>query len=231
MPVNRAVVFQFSLLLLVLPVQFIITQWNPVSNTERTHNLQVLMLKLNSWRTQFLSLKAWKQWCNTAADYVTGTVQKYAYPTITEDESEGGESPAVEVLQYKDKSGHFAGSVEPRSPRSPKVKFRVGQVIRHKTWGYRGVIVGWDETAKAPEDWIGRMHGSHKHWRSLPNYSVLVDSRDRSDDQTTYVAEENIEIIKNTKVQHPQVEEYFEKFDGTRYLARPWLKKIYPHDQ
>ncbi|XP_033636100.1 uncharacterized protein LOC117297079 isoform X2 [Asterias rubens] len=194
MPVNRAVVFQFSLLLLVLPVQFIITQWNPVSNTERTHNLQVLMLKLNSWRTQFLSLKAWKQWCNTAADYVTGTVQKYAYPTITEDESEGGESPAVEVLQYKDKSGHFAGSVEPRSPRSPKVKFRVGQVIRHKTWGYRGVIVGWDETAKAPEDWIGRMHGSHK-------------------------------------VQHPQVEEYFEKFDGTRYLARPWLKKIYPHDQ
>jgi len=40
------------------------------------------------------------------------------------------------------------GSADPRSPRPPHVKFRVGQVVRHKRFGYRGVIIGWDVVAK-----------------------------------------------------------------------------------
>ena len=28
------------------------------------------------------------------------------------------------------------------------VRYRIGQVIRHKKHGYRGVIVGWDKQAK-----------------------------------------------------------------------------------
>lgn len=39
-------------------------------------------------------------------------------------------------------------STEPRSPRPPEVRYRVGQVIRHKIWGYRGVIVAWDPQAR-----------------------------------------------------------------------------------
>jgi len=42
----------------------------------------------------------------------------------------------------------ISGSPEPRSPRSPAIKFRVGQVVRHKRWGYRGVIIGWDTMAR-----------------------------------------------------------------------------------
>ena len=44
--------------------------------------------------------------------------------------------------------GHFASSARPRNPRPPHVEFRVGQVVKHKLWGYHGVIIGWDETAK-----------------------------------------------------------------------------------
>ncbi|XP_038078842.1 F-box only protein 21-like isoform X1 [Patiria miniata] len=231
MPVNRAAIFQLTLLLLIVPIQYIITQWKPVSDTERSHNLQNLMVKISSWKNKVLSIKTWKQCYENALKYVTGSFEKYAYPDIDEDDTDLGESPAVEVLRYKDKTGHFAASTEPRSPRSRKVKYRIGQVIRHKTWGYRGVIVGWDERAKAPEDWIKQMHGIHKHWRHMPSYSVLVDTRDRMEVQSTYVVEENIEIIRNTKIVHPEVQDYFEKFDGTRYLARPWLKQIYPHDQ
>lgn len=70
-----------------------------------------------------------------------------------------------------------------------------------------------------------------QHWRELPNYSVIVDVRDRPDGQTTYVAEENIEIVSNTKVMHPQTDKHFESWDGAQYIARPWLKELYPHDQ
>jgi hemimethylated DNA binding protein len=41
-----------------------------------------------------------------------------------------------------------------RSPRVEYVKFRIGQVIRHKIHGYRAVIIGWDETARAPNRWL-----------------------------------------------------------------------------
>ena len=59
-----------------------------------------------------------------------------------------GECVAKEVFRYKDRSGYFASSVEARSPRPSKVAYRVGQVVRHKRWGYRGVIIGWDVKAK-----------------------------------------------------------------------------------
>ena len=57
------------------------------------------------------------------------------------------------------------------------IDFKVGQVIKHKKWGYNGVIIGWDETAKAPREWIKRNHGENKHWKRQPNYSILVDTR------------------------------------------------------
>ena len=59
-----------------------------------------------------------------------------------------GECPAKEVFSYQNKEGYFASSIDIRKPRPPNVAYRVGQVIKHKKWGYRGVIVGWDEKAK-----------------------------------------------------------------------------------
>ena len=55
-----------------------------------------------------------------------------------------------QVLKFREEKGggHFASSAQPRNPRPPHVEFRVGQVIKHKLWGYHGVIIGWDETAK-----------------------------------------------------------------------------------
>ena len=50
----------------------------------------------------------------------------------------------------------IAASPEPRMPRSGEVKFHIGQVIRHKKWKYRGVIIGWDNKAKV----------SIKHWNN-----------------------------------------------------------------
>lgn len=104
------------------------------------------------------------------------------------------------------------------------------QVIRHKLWGYSGVIIGWDETAIAPESWIRQMHGKHTRWRHQPNYSILVDTRDRMQPQTTYVPEENLEVLRQFQVIHPQIDDYFEKYDGSQYLPRPWLKALYPKD-
>ena len=68
-----------------------------------------------------------------------------------------------------------SGSEEPRHPRPPHIKYRVGQVVTHKIHNYRGVIVAWDEKAKAPEWWIKKIHG--KEQIDEPNYTILIDTR------------------------------------------------------
>ena len=40
------------------------------------------------------------------------------------------------------------------SPRAVDVKYRVGQVVKHKLYKYRAVIIGWDERPRAPRDWF-----------------------------------------------------------------------------
>ncbi len=37
------------------------------------------------------------------------------------------------------------------------VQFKVGDVIRHRRYHYRGVIYGWDAECKAEEDWMQQM--------------------------------------------------------------------------
>ena len=44
--------------------------------------------------------------------------------------------------------GSFGFSPLPRNTRPHQVKWRVGQVVRHIKYGYRGVIIGWDEYCK-----------------------------------------------------------------------------------
>lgn len=57
-------------------------------------------------------------------------------------------SPAVEVIEYQEKNGFFGMSLQPRTERPYHLRFRVGQVVRHRTLGFRAVIYGWDLTAK-----------------------------------------------------------------------------------
>ncbi len=90
----------------------------------------------------------------------------------------GIESPATEVYYIREKYGYFASkffqnynfennfygylaSPAIRSSRSEFVKYRVGQVIRHKIYGYRAVIIGWDQIAVAPDEWLDEHHQGH----------------------------------------------------------------------
>ena len=69
----------------------------------------------------------------------------------------------------------------------------VGSLMEHKKYGYRGVVVGADPSCLASEQWKQQMGvGNLEHGAEQPFCHVLVDSRDRAGDQTTYVAQENL---------------------------------------
>ena len=81
-------------------------------------------------------------------------------------------------------------------PKSAAVRYGVGQCIVHGTYGYRGVVVGWDEECGQDAQWQHAM-AIHEleHGASQPFYHVLVDVRDREPAQTTYVAQENVHLV------------------------------------
>ncbi|KAI7842305.1 hypothetical protein COHA_003945 [Chlorella ohadii] len=108
----------------------------------------------------------------------------------------------------------------------------IGTVIRHRRYGYRGVIAGHDPRCLADEAWIQQMRVDMlPGGREQPFYSVLVDVRDRPGAQTTYVAQENIICMRKPgEVHHPLIPQLFVGFsreDGA-YIPGPRLRAQYP---
>lgn len=93
------------------------------------------------------------------------------------------------------------------------IKFLPGQIIFHKQYNYRGVIYDVDDTCKANEEWY--QANKTQPNRNQPWYHVLVDG----ELQTTYVAEENLELDRDLDpIDHPMIEEIFSEFQNGRYI-------------
>jgi len=226
MPVQREHL-QFAVVLFCVPLQMFLTNYMGSTESNRTYAISQLVSQMSTLRDSWLSVEPWKQWCSRLLTLrIKDLVDLHNFGNL----DPNGECPAVEVFRYRDKDGYFGQRPDVRDTRPPHMQFRVGQVVKHKRWGYRGVIIGWDEEARAPQDWLDEMHKNNPGWKSQPNYAVLVDTRDRPAPQITYVPQENIEVMKHTKVLHPSTDDYFENFDGSQYLPRPWLRSIYPRD-
>jgi len=93
--------------------------------------------------------------------------------------------------------------------------FSVGELIHHKRFEYRGVVVDVDPTFQLSDDWYDQVARSRPP-KDAPWYHVLVDGSD----QMTYVAQRNLERDASAEpIRHPLLERYFEGFDGGRYVT------------
>ena len=92
-------------------------------------------------------------------------------------------------------------------------KFSVGQLIHHRLFDYRGVIVDVDPVFQGSDEWYEQVARSRPP-KDQPWYHVLVDNAD----QETYVAERNLESDSISEpVRHPLVAEFFDTFKDGHY--------------
>lgn len=90
-------------------------------------------------------------------------------------------------------------------------QYLVGQIIHHRRYDYRGVVVAVDPSCHASEAWYGSNQTQPR--RDQPWYHVLVDGG-----RETYVAEENLETDPGCNpIQHPLVDRFFPTFQSGRY--------------
>ncbi len=97
--------------------------------------------------------------------------------------------------------------------------YRPGQLVRHKRYGYRGVVVDFDMSCRADDDWYFRNRTQPD--RDQPWYHVLVDGST----QITYAAESSLEPDTSCDpVQHPLIRRFFEPYDEGGYERNdePW---------
>ncbi|XP_050439423.1 uncharacterized protein LOC126844947 [Adelges cooleyi] len=95
--------------------------------------------------------------------------------------------------------------------RPPHLKYRVGDVVLTYDLSI-AVVVGWsiDMSDLTKE----------------PVYVLLIENKNES----SLEQQDRMLLLLDVEVHHTMIEHYFEKFDGTRYLPRDWLKKMYPKD-
>ncbi len=107
------------------------------------------------------------------------------------------------------------------APLSPRAKYQPGNVVLHKLYDYRGLIVDFDMTCQAPEEWYQANQTQPN--RDQPWYHLLVDGNQ----QVTYVAESNLELDPSgLPVVHGMLNLFFSGYDesGNQYLRNevPW---------
>ncbi len=95
-------------------------------------------------------------------------------------------------------------------------KYIPGQIVRHRRFAYRGVIIDVDATFQGTDDWYDEVAQSRPP-KDRPWYHVLVDEQDA----VTYVAERHLSADSDdSPIDHPMLEDFLgERQDDGTYAS------------
>lgn len=100
-----------------------------------------------------------------------------------------------------------------RSQLEATAYFSPGQLIQHRLFHYRGVVVDVDATFQLSDEWYDEVARSRPP-KDQPWYHILV----HDGDQMTYVAQRNLEADASSEpVKHPMLDQFFSAFRDGRY--------------
>ena len=98
-------------------------------------------------------------------------------------------------------------------------KFRIGEVVRHKFFPFRGVIFDVDPTFDNTEEWWQSIPENVRPRKDQPYYHLLAENEENS--YIAYVSEQNlVHDDSGDPVDHPQVHDMFAALEGSFYSLR-----------
>ena len=95
-----------------------------------------------------------------------------------------------------------------------QAKFAIGEVVKHKLFGYYGVIYDVDPVFMGNNLWYKQVAKTRPP-KDQPWYRVLVDGHEHE----TYVAQRNLEHCGYREIDHPMLDIYFDGHDKKRYTS------------
>jgi heat shock protein HspQ len=100
-----------------------------------------------------------------------------------------------------------------------QAKFRIGQIVRHRFYPFRGVIFDVDPEFANTEEWWLSIPENVRPNKDQPFYHLLAENAEST--YIAYVSEQNlVPDDSGEPVSHPQVDEIFMGVENGRYLTR-----------
>ena len=98
-------------------------------------------------------------------------------------------------------------------------RFKLGQVVRHRVFPFRGVIFDIDPEFNNTEEWYQSIPAEVRPRKDQPFYHLFAENAES--EYIAYVSEQNLlPDTSNEPIRHPQVAEAFERDDGGSYRLR-----------
>jgi heat shock protein HspQ len=98
-------------------------------------------------------------------------------------------------------------------------KFRVGQIVRHRFFPFRGVVYDVDPTFTNTEEWYEAIPPEIRPSKDQPFYHLLAENAET--EYIAYVSEQNLLPDESGEpVRHPQVRDLFGSFERGYYRSR-----------
>ena len=95
-------------------------------------------------------------------------------------------------------------------------RFRIGQVVKHRFFPFRGVIFDVDPTFSNTEEWWQSIPANVRPRKDQPYYHVLAENSETT--YVAYVSEQNLQVDESGEpCRHPLVEELFGDLEAGQY--------------
>lgn len=108
------------------------------------------------------------------------------------------------------------------APLRNKARFAIGDVVRHRSYDFRGVIFDIDPVFANSEEWYQSIPAEVRPKREQPYYHLLAENEDES--YVAYVSQQNLLADGDGgPVDHPSVSQMFEDYADGRYRLRQGL--------
>jgi len=100
-----------------------------------------------------------------------------------------------------------------------EAKFRIGQIVRHRVYPFRGVVFDVDPTFDNTEEWWLSIPEEIRPRKDQPYYHLLAENDDST--YVAYVSEQNLLPDETGEpIRHPQVAEVFGSLRQGAYALR-----------
>jgi heat shock protein HspQ len=103
--------------------------------------------------------------------------------------------------------------------RTREGKYKIGQVVRHRIFPFRGVIFDVDPVFSNTEEWYQAIPPEVRPSKDQPFYHLFAENAET--EYIAYVSEQNLLPDESGEpIRHPQVAEVFERDESGSYRPR-----------
>ena len=105
------------------------------------------------------------------------------------------------------------------APSIVHARFAIGAVVRHRLFGFRGVIFDIDPVFANTDEWYDAIPEEMRPAKDQPFYHLLAENGESS--YVAYVSQQNLQADESDEpVDHPAIAGIFEDYSEGRYALR-----------